>query len=160
MSALLDVENLSVDIPVPAGMLHPVQSIGFSLDKGETLCIVGESGCGKSLTALAIMGLLPKAAVRTAERLTLDGEDVLNAGEKRMRDLRGNRMGMIFYGLGCGIMIVFLRVWSTYTDGVVFACLLMNLFVPLLDKLKAKQTIHEPVPLPALSEPVEKRTTS
>ena len=96
MSALLDVENLSVDIPVPAGMLHPVQSIGFSLDKGETLCIVGESGCGKSLTALAIMGLLPKAAVRTAERLTLDGEDILNAGEKRMRDLRGNRMGMIF----------------------------------------------------------------
>ena len=96
MSALLEVENLSVDIPVPAGMLHPVQSIGFSLDKGETLCIVGESGCGKSLTALAIMGLLPKAAVRTAERLTLDGEDILNAGEKRMRDLRGNRMGMIF----------------------------------------------------------------
>jgi peptide/nickel transport system ATP-binding protein len=96
LSALLEVENLSVDIPVPAGMLHPVQSIGFSLDKGETLCIVGESGCGKSLTALAIMGLLPKAAARTAERLTLDGEDVLNAGERRMRDLRGNRMGMIF----------------------------------------------------------------
>ena len=96
MSALLHVEGLSVDIPVPAGMLHPVQSISFSVDKGETLCIVGESGCGKSLTALAIMGLLPKAAVHTAERLTLDGEDILNAGERRMSDLRGNRMGMIF----------------------------------------------------------------
>ncbi len=46
MSALLDVENLSVDIPVPAGMLHAVQSFGFSVDKGETLCIVGVSGCG------------------------------------------------------------------------------------------------------------------
>ena len=96
MSALLHVEGLSVDIPVPAGMLHPVQGISFSVDKGETLCIVGESGCGKSLTALAIMGLLPKAAVHTAERLTLDGEDILNAGERRMSDLRGNRMGMIF----------------------------------------------------------------
>ena len=96
MSTLLEVEKLSVEIPVPAGMLHPVQSIGFSLDKGETLCIVGESGCGKSLTALAIMGLLPKAAVRTAERLTLDGEDILSTGERRMRDLRGNRKGMIF----------------------------------------------------------------
>jgi peptide/nickel transport system ATP-binding protein len=96
LSALLHVDNLSVDIPVPAGMLHPVQSIGFSVDQGETLCIVGESGCGKSLTALAIMGLLPKAAVRTAARLTLDGEDILNTGERRMRDLRGNRMGMIF----------------------------------------------------------------
>jgi len=96
LSALLHVEGLSVDIPVPAGMLHPVQGISFSVDKGETLCIVGESGCGKSLTALAIMGLLPKAAVHTAERLTLDGEDILNAGERRMSDLRGNRMGMIF----------------------------------------------------------------
>jgi peptide/nickel transport system ATP-binding protein len=96
LSALLDVEGLSVDIPVPAGMLHPVQSVNFAIDKGETLCIVGESGCGKSLTALAIMGLLPKAARRTAKRLTLDGKDILGADETRMSDLRGNRMGMIF----------------------------------------------------------------
>jgi peptide/nickel transport system ATP-binding protein len=96
LSALLDVEGLSVDIPVPAGMLRPVQSVSFAVDKGETLCIVGESGCGKSLTALAIMGLLPKSARRTAERLTLDDEDILGAGEKHLSDLRGNRMGMIF----------------------------------------------------------------
>jgi peptide/nickel transport system ATP-binding protein len=96
VSAILEVENLSVEIPLPAGLLRPVQGVGFSVDKGETLCIVGESGCGKSLTSLAIMALLPKAARRTADRLALDGEDILEAGEGRMSDLRGNRMGMIF----------------------------------------------------------------
>ncbi|MAO55315.1 MAG: ABC transporter ATP-binding protein, partial [Rhodospirillaceae bacterium] len=52
---ILEVQDLVVDIPVSAGMLHPVQSISFKVDKGETLCIVGESGCGKSLTSLAVM---------------------------------------------------------------------------------------------------------
>lgn len=47
MSALLEVKNLSVDIPLAAGILHPVQDLTFSVDKGQTLCIVGESGCGK-----------------------------------------------------------------------------------------------------------------
>jgi electron transport complex protein RnfD len=52
-----------------------------------------------------------------------------------------NRWGMIVFGLGCGAMTVFLRVWSNYSDGVIFACLLMNLCVPLMDKIKAKQII-------------------
>ena len=52
-----------------------------------------------------------------------------------------NRWGMVVYGLGCGAMTVILRAWSVYPDGVVFACLLMGLFVPLLDKLKAKQIV-------------------
>jgi len=56
---ILEVENLTVDIPVGGGMLHAVQGISFHVKRGETLCIVGESGCGKSMTALAIMGLLP-----------------------------------------------------------------------------------------------------
>lgn len=96
MSKILEVENLTVDIPLPAGMLHPVQGVSFPVERGKTLCIVGESGCGKSLTSLAIMDLLPKAAIRTADRLTLDGEDILNAGERRMSDIRGDKMGMIF----------------------------------------------------------------
>jgi electron transport complex protein RnfD len=54
-----------------------------------------------------------------------------------------NRWGLVVYGLGCGAMTIFLRVWSNYSDGVVFACLLMNLFVPLMDKIKAKQKIPE-----------------
>ncbi len=93
---ILDVEALTVDIPVPAGMLHPVQGISLHVDRGETLCIVGESGCGKSLTSLAIMDLLPKKAKRGAKHITLAGEDILNASERTMADIRGNRMSMIF----------------------------------------------------------------
>jgi ABC-type dipeptide/oligopeptide/nickel transport system ATPase subunit len=96
LSALLEVEDLSVEIPVPAGTLRPVQELSFTVDAGETLCIVGESGCGKSLTSLAIMGLLPKTARRRATRLALEGQDILDADERHMSDLRGNRMGMIF----------------------------------------------------------------
>ncbi|RME96167.1 MAG: ATP-binding cassette domain-containing protein, partial [Alphaproteobacteria bacterium] len=52
---ILEVENLCVDIKVPGGTLHAVQHVSFSLKQGETLCIVGESGCGKSITALSLM---------------------------------------------------------------------------------------------------------
>jgi len=93
---VLEVKNLTVDIPVGGGMLHAVQGISFHVDRGETLCIVGESGCGKSLTSLAVMDLLPKKALRSADTLELAGEDMLAAGERRMSDIRGNTMGMIF----------------------------------------------------------------
>ncbi len=93
---ILDVENLSVDIPVPSGMLHPVQDISFHVERGETLAIVGESGCGKSLTSLAIMDLLPSRARRTAAKLELDGRDLSGLSERAMADIRGNRMSMIF----------------------------------------------------------------
>ncbi len=96
MAALLHVEGLRVDIPTPSGLLHAVRGIDLSLERGETLCLVGESGCGKSLTALGLMGLLPSAAVRAARRFSLSGEDLLGAGERRMSDLRGDRMAMIF----------------------------------------------------------------
>ncbi len=93
---ILDIENLHIRLPTPAGTLHAVQGIDLHVDRGETLCIVGESGCGKSLTALSIMDLLPAKARRTADRMELDGMNVLDIGERRMADLRGNRMGMIF----------------------------------------------------------------
>ena len=93
---ILEVRDLVVDIPVASGMLHPVQSISFDVNRGETLCIVGESGCGKSLTSLAIMDLLPATATCTATTLTLDGEHLQAAGERRMTDIRGNKMAMIF----------------------------------------------------------------
>ena len=93
---ILEVEGLSVAIPVPAGMLHPVQEVGFRVARGRTLAIVGESGCGKSLTSLALMNLLPPRAERTAGRLALDGEDLLGRSEREMADIRGNRMSMIF----------------------------------------------------------------
>jgi peptide/nickel transport system ATP-binding protein len=96
LTALLEVKNLSVDIPLAAGVLHPVQDLTFSVDKGETLCIVGESGCGKSLTSLALMDLLPKKAIRTGTAIQFDGEDLLKKSDRQMADLRGNRIGMIF----------------------------------------------------------------
>ena len=96
MSAILEVEGLTVDIPLPGGVLHAVQNVSFSLDRGETLCLVGESGCGKSLTSLAIMDLLPKSAIRRANGLVLCGEDLLAKSERQMNDIRGERMSMIF----------------------------------------------------------------
>jgi peptide/nickel transport system ATP-binding protein len=96
MRALLEVEKLAVDIPLAGGMLHPVRGVTFQVDAGETLAIVGESGCGKSLTALAVMGLLPKTATRLAERLEFDGQALLALSERQMSDIRGDRMTMIF----------------------------------------------------------------
>src|SRR5689334_4590547 len=93
---VLTVEDLRVTLPVPAGKLRAVQSVSFHVDRGETLCIVGESGCGKSLTALAIMDLLPTHAERAAARLDLEGQDLTNLPERAMSDIRGNRMAMIF----------------------------------------------------------------
>jgi peptide/nickel transport system ATP-binding protein len=96
LSRLLEVEDLTVDIPLAHGVLHPVRGISFAVDQGETLCIVGESGCGKSLASLAVMGLLPRRALRTAKRLTLGGTDLLSAAPRQMAEIRGNRMAMIF----------------------------------------------------------------
>ena len=74
---VLEVEGLSVDIEVPAGRLHAVTNVDLHVDRGETLCIVGESGCGKTITALAVMRLLPRKARMTARKLTLEGRDLL-----------------------------------------------------------------------------------
>ncbi len=96
MAPLLQVHDLRVEIPTPAGLLRAVRRLDLSLERGETLCLVGESGCGKSLTALALMDLLPAAARRSAGQLSFLGEDLLRAGERRMADLRGDRVAMIF----------------------------------------------------------------
>jgi peptide/nickel transport system ATP-binding protein len=90
---LLEVDGLVVDIATPAGILHAVRGVSFQVERGEMLCIVGETGCGKSMTALALMGLLPHNAARRARRLALEGEDLSAASLGR---LRGNRMSMIF----------------------------------------------------------------
>jgi peptide/nickel transport system ATP-binding protein len=96
MSAILEVRDLHVRIPVAAGELHAVRGIDLTVDRGETLCVVGESGCGKSMTSLAIMGLLPYRARRQVARLEFDGIDMATLSERRMADIRGDRMAMIF----------------------------------------------------------------
>ena len=93
---ILTVDNLRVDLPVPAGTLHAVQGVSFHVDRGETVCIVGESGCGKTLTALAIMDLLPSKAIRQAARLDLAGRSLVGISERQMADIRGAAAAMIF----------------------------------------------------------------
>jgi peptide/nickel transport system ATP-binding protein len=93
---VLDVQGLEVDLPTGRGMLHAVRDVSFQVRRGETLCLVGESGCGKSMTSLAVMNLLPRRAVRRARRLSLLGEDLAGATPRRVNELRGDRMAMIF----------------------------------------------------------------
>ncbi len=94
---VLSVKGLTVSVRA-AGLLTPlVSDLSFTLAPGETLAIAGESGSGKSITSLAIMGLLPPPAVRvTGGRVVLDGTDLLALPEGRMRALRGDRIAMIF----------------------------------------------------------------
>ncbi len=96
MAVLLEIEGLTVDIATARGTLHAVRDVSFSLQSGETLCLVGESGCGKSMTALALMGLLPRAAKRTARRMRFEGNDLAALPERRLAELRGARMAMVF----------------------------------------------------------------
>ncbi len=92
---LLEVAGLSVELPGPPAV-RPVQSVDLVVHAGETLCVVGESGCGKSLTALALTGLLPAGMRRQATALRFAGEDLLGASPARLNDLLGDRMAMIF----------------------------------------------------------------
>ncbi len=87
--AVLEVEGLGVDIATPRGPLRAVRDVSFQVKRGETLCIVGESGCGKSITSLAVMSLLPAAAKRRATTLTLAWRrSAAGVGQARQRAAR------------------------------------------------------------------------
>jgi peptide/nickel transport system ATP-binding protein len=94
---LLEIDGLSIGFKsLPPG-LPLIDRVSLSLSPGLTLCLVGESGCGKSLMSLAVMGLLPRPAAQVqGGRILFDGEDLLEAAPDRMSDLRGDRMAMIF----------------------------------------------------------------
>ncbi len=94
MSALLELDDLSVRLPA-AGPVPLLDRVSLSLERGESLGVVGESGCGKSMAALAIMGLLPPGAV-VSGGLRFDGQDLLAAPEAAWCALRGRRIGMVF----------------------------------------------------------------
>ncbi|TYC57672.1 ABC transporter ATP-binding protein [Marinobacter sp. BW6] len=96
-ASILDIQDLSVDIPTDSSTLHAVRGISLELNRGETLGIVGESGSGKSMTALALMNLLPPAARRQASCIDFDGSDLTHATERELASkIRGQRIGMIF----------------------------------------------------------------
>ena len=95
-SPLLDVENLEVRFWTRRGTVHAVNGISFSLSPGETLGIVGESGCGKSVTALALMGILPRAGRVTAGTVRYEGRDLYTQSDSEWQRFRGKEIAMIF----------------------------------------------------------------
>ena len=96
-TSLIDIANLKVVFHGDRGRTtHAVDTVNFDLARGVTLGIVGESGCGKSVTALAIMGLLPKTSAEVTGHVRFDGVDLLHLPDGALRDLRGDRLAMIF----------------------------------------------------------------
>ncbi len=94
---LLQVENLQVEFRTRRGTALVLNGVDFEVRRGETLCVVGESGCGKSMTALALLRLIPQPPGRIrGGRILFNGEDLVQASEARMREVRGNRISMIF----------------------------------------------------------------
>ncbi len=93
---LLDVRGLSLSIDTDEGTLEALSDITFTLERGETFALVGESGCGKSLTAASLMRLLPENARVTAGEIRLGGRELLSLTEREMREVRGAKIAMVF----------------------------------------------------------------
>ena len=97
MSEVLNIENLQVSFDTYAGEIHAVRGVSMKLNEGEILAVVGESGCGKSVTAQTIMKLNPMPPARIKDgTLTLCGKDIVKASEKEMQNIRGQLVSMIF----------------------------------------------------------------
>ena len=92
---LLEVKNLGVRLQTQRGPADAVRDINFSLARGETLGLIGESGCGKSITALALLGLLPESA-KLRGSIQFDGQELVGLPDDALRKIRGDRIGMIF----------------------------------------------------------------
>jgi peptide/nickel transport system ATP-binding protein len=92
---VLKVEDLTVSFPTDDGLVQAVRGVSYELQRGEVLGIVGESGSGKSVTSLAVMGLLPKTA-RTSGSIRFDGKDLLKSSEKKLNEVRGKGIAMVF----------------------------------------------------------------
>ena len=96
MPPLLRVEGLVTEFSTGTGPLRAVDRVSFTVERGEVLGLVGESGCGKSVTSLSIMRLVPPPGRIAAGRILLDGEDLLGKDAEAMRQVRGGRIGMVF----------------------------------------------------------------
>ena len=96
MSHILEVANLEVTFSGDGGKNIGVDHVGFHVDSGEVVCIVGESGCGKSVTSLSVMGLLGKGGKVTSGQVLFEGKDLLSMTERELDEVRGDRLTMIF----------------------------------------------------------------
>src|SRR6516225_11607100 len=95
-SSMLEVRDLKIHFPTDDGLVKAVDGISFTLDRGRTLGIVGESGSGKSVSSLGILGLYNTGNARMSGKIYLDGEELVEAPQARVRHLRGSKMAMIF----------------------------------------------------------------
>jgi peptide/nickel transport system ATP-binding protein len=93
---MIDVHDLEVGLDSESGLVRAIDGLRLAIHRGETFALVGESGCGKSMTALALMRLLPENGRVLAGRIELEGRDTLDLPEREMRNVRGGRIGMIF----------------------------------------------------------------
>ena len=93
--SLLEVSNLRIRLQTHRGPADAVRGVSFSLARGETLGLIGESGCGKSITAMSLMGLLPESAQVTGS-IRFDGQELVGRTDAQMCKMRGNRIGMVF----------------------------------------------------------------
>ncbi len=94
--ALLEVENLQTHFRTPEGVSRAVDGISFQIEAGQTLAIVGESGCGKSVTAMSILRLIAEPPGKIAGSIRFQGRNLLDLSDREMRDIRGNEISMIF----------------------------------------------------------------
>ena len=93
---LLQVRDVSVELDTESGVARAVDALSLSIDKGQTFALVGESGCGKSMTAMALLRLLPDNAVIRSGQVQVGDLDVFELTEQEMRSVRGRRMSIIF----------------------------------------------------------------
>lgn len=117
MSTLLQVNNLTVNFRLPQGTLQAVKAVSFAVDKGETLAIVGESGCGKSVTAYSIMRLVSPPGTIVDGEIIFAGKDLLGLSEEEMRRMRGDRISMIFQEPMTSLNPVF-SIGNQITEGI------------------------------------------
>jgi len=94
--ALLEIDNLQTHFRTPDGINRAVDGLSLSIEAGQTLAVVGESGCGKSVTAMSVLRLIPEPPGKIAGRIVFNGRDLLTLSDAQMRDIRGNEISMIF----------------------------------------------------------------
>src|ERR1700716_1474156 len=94
--AILEVKNLPTSFPTDGGLVHAVDNVSFNVRKGEALALVGESGCGKSVTAMSIMRLVAPPGKITGGQIRFKGRNLAGLSEKEMRHVRGNDIAMVF----------------------------------------------------------------
>jgi len=96
VAPLIEVVDLKTRIPLLSGVVHAVDGLSFDVEPGETVGIVGESGCGKTMAAMTIMRLLPRNAYIAGGEINFDGKDLTKISDPEMRKVRGNDIGIVF----------------------------------------------------------------